>query len=658
LEPVQKADGLEDVLNAVGRALKNGRLEEAAALLGPVRSMGERETRLSNALAHGLIKEQKFDTAVLFAKRASMGDPSNVERLVSYGWALRKAGRQKGAIRVLDRAANLSPGRVDIKKTQAAWLLQSERLEEAASVAAQIVALEPDDTGHVYFQANILRQLGQIDTAVALLRKAAESDRSTQDDWRRLQSFLLANGTRSEAAELAAEIAMRWPDSAEANGRASQLLLHAGRGKDAVQFARQAVALNPDDAAAHRRLSALLTGVQFNSEAFEHALIAANLEPGNAGSRIFLARQYRRMGRLSDALAELSVALMIDPSSRKGLLDFIELLKLRGQQSNGELVRRRALELYPDDPAFLTEEVAYEDPTIVSMAQNDAVFESPAVTARLHTRRASRKAPATPIDKAAAAIATHGRVIWALLLREVQTRYGKTQLGFVWAFLEPLMHIGMLGVSMAMFRGTKAPLGHYYIVFHFSAIMPYLVFIHATSHLSNSAKQVALLQLPMVQLNDLFIAKGILELVIGIVVSVGLLTGFYFTGYEYMPVNPLGMLLAMTSVWLLGCGIGMINCMLSTKFEAWIMIWQSFSRAFYFISGIFYLPGQLPPSYLKYLIWNPLLHAIDWNRSAFYPDYHWALLSKGYLVGCAVASIFVGLTLERMLRKSALVYQK
>jgi capsular polysaccharide transport system permease protein len=211
---------------------------------------------------------------------------------------------------------------------------------------------------------------------------------------------------------------------------------------------------------------------------------------------------------------------------------------------------------------------------------------------------------------------------------------------------------------MAMFRGVKAPLGHHFIVFHFSAIMVYLTFIHTTAHLQASAKQIALLQLPMVQLNDIFIAKAIMELVIGIVASVGLLIGFYFAGYQYMPVDPLGMLLALTSAWLLGCGIGMINCMISTKFEAWNMLWLMLSRSLYFISGVFYLPGFLPPTYLHYLIWNPLLHAIDWNRSAFYPDYHWLLLSKGYLVLCAFASIFVGLALERMLRKSALVYQQ
>lgn len=74
LEAEQTANGLEDALNSVARALKIGHLEEAAARLGLVHSLGERETRLNNVLAKKLFKEQKFDTAVLFAERAWLGD--------------------------------------------------------------------------------------------------------------------------------------------------------------------------------------------------------------------------------------------------------------------------------------------------------------------------------------------------------------------------------------------------------------------------------------------------------------------------------------------------------------------------------------------------------------------------------------------------------
>jgi ABC-2 type transport system permease protein/capsular polysaccharide transport system permease protein len=45
------------------------------------------------------------------------------------------------------------------------------------------------------------------------------------------------------------------------------------------------------------------------------------------------------------------------------------------------------------------------------------------------------------------------RVIWALLMREVLTRYGRHNIGFLWLFVEPMMFT--LGVT-ALWTATKS----------------------------------------------------------------------------------------------------------------------------------------------------------------------------------------------------------
>lgn len=649
--------GLEVALNAVGRALKAGQLDEAADKLSPISSRGEREGRLNQALAGKFLQAERFEDAIPFAQHAWLCEPENTDRAKLFAWALAKAGLLDASVKVLRWTVARAPDRIELKKDLLTRLMQAAQFDEAGSIAAEISQAEPDNPDHIFVQANILRQAERYNDAVALLRAWIESDKATENDWQRLLSYLLSHGTPAEAAELAAQMANRWPHSVEAHKRAYNLLARAGKSKDAVQFARVAVEMNPSDASAHRALSALLTDIRYFSEAFQHALHAANIEPGNASYRIFLAHHYRRMGQLSDALAELSVALMIDPNNRKALIDFIELLKMRGQWAQVALAQRRGQELHPDDPAFFERGEADEETQITNSAPQSIDDSHDFFRAKSEARIRRTEAKSTLFDRSLRAIATHVRVTWALMLREVQTRYGKTELGFAWAFLEPVIHLGMLGVSMAMFRGNRAPLGHYYIVFHFTAIIPYLTFVHAAGHLSLTRRQVALLQMPMVHLNDIFFAKGILEFLVSMVVAVGLLAGFCLAGYQYMPVDPLEMLNAWFWVWLLGCGIGMINCMICTKFEAWDMVWHNIARALYFISGLFYLPEYLPQEYLQYLIWNPLLHGIDWSRSAFYNNYHPYLLSKGYLVSCAIVSVLIGLALERIMRKEALVYQ-
>lgn len=649
--------GLEVALNAVGRALKAGRLDEAADKLGSIRSRGEREGRLNQTLAGRFLQAERFEDAIPFAQHAWLCEPENIDRAKLFAWALAKAGLLEACAKVLRWTIARAPDRIDLKRELLSRLVQSSQFDEATMVAAEISQAEPDNPDRLFGMANVLRQAGRNEEATSALRNWLKSESVTETDGLRLLSYLITHATLGEAAEVAAEIAERWPHSAEAHKRAYTLLGRSGKSKDAVKFARAAVELNSNDAGAHRALSALLVELKYFSEAFQHAHHATKIEPNNVAYRIFLANHYRRFNRLGDALAELSFALMIDPQNRKALADFVDLLKIRGQWPQAELVRRRGHELYPDDPVFaksieFAEATSPEDNEVASLNDGHDL-----INLRLRSKR-RRDRLDRPVDRVVSAATTQVRVIWALLLREVHTRYGKTQLGFLWAFLEPLLHLTLLGISMAMFRGVRAPLGHHFIIFHFSAIIPYLTMIHTGSHVGAARKQMVVLQLPMVQLNDIFLARAILELLIGIVVSVVLLFGFYLAGYDWMPFDPLGMLVALFWTWLLGLGLGMINAMIGTQFEAWDMVWHTICRTLYFISGVFYLPTMLPHMYLQYLIWNPMLHAIDWNRSMFYNDYHPVLTSPNYVIGWAVATIFLGLTLERALRRSALVYQQ
>jgi len=96
--------------------------------------------------------------------------------------------------------------------------------------------------------------------------------------------------------------------------------------------------------------------------------------------------------------------------------------------------------------------------------------------------------------------------------------------------------------------------------------------------------------------------------------------------------------------------------MIALKFEPWDMLWSNLCRILYFISGVFYIMDALPEMYLKYLTWNPLLHALTWNKVSFYHNYDPFILSRSYVVGWAVVSLLTGLLLERLLRRESMVY--
>src|SRR3954454_11320864 len=135
----------------------------------------------------------------------------------------------------------------------------------------------------------------------------------------------------------------------------------------------------------------------------------------------------------------------------------------------------------------------------------------------------------------------------------------------------------------------------------------------------------ALLQLPLVGTFDVLMARGLLELLTDTLVAVILLAGFGAIGLPALPSDLLSAAAALSVVWLLGCGAGFLNAVITAFFKSWDKIWAQLTRILYFCSGIFYVPGMMPDWIREILAWNPLLHAVDWFRSSFFQEYepHW-----------------------------------
>ena len=160
-----------------------------------------------------------------------------------------------------------------------------------------------------------------------------------------------------------------------------------------------------------------------------------------------------------------------------------------------------------------------------------------------------------------------------------------------------------------------------------------------------------LLQLPPVSTFDMIMARGLVEVVTDVVVAIILLAGFFAVGRGLLPHDLPALSASVVAVALLGCGIGFINAVINAFFKSWDKIWVQLTRALYFCSGIFYVPGMMPDWIRDILAWNPVLHAVGWFRSSFFPEYepHW--LDRSYLAIVAAVSVAAGLCLERGLRR-------
>src|SRR5437879_4888474 len=107
-------------------------------------------------------------------------------------------------------------------------------------------------------------------------------------------------------------------------------------------------------------------------------------------------------------------------------------------------------------------------------------------------------------------LAIQTRVIGALVMREIITRYGRHNIGFMWVFVEPMMFTtGVLGVwSLVHTHASKLPLVPF-VVTGYSTV---LLWRNTINRCGNAIEpNRALLHHRNVRVVDLFIARLLLE---------------------------------------------------------------------------------------------------------------------------------------------------
>ena len=92
----------------------------------------------------------------------------------------------------------------------------------------------------------------------------------------------------------------------------------------------------------------------------------------------------------------------------------------------------------------------------------------------------------------------------------------------------------------------------------------------------------------------------------------------------------------------------MIICVGQLRFPELAKVVPLVTRPLFFISGLFFSLNDIPSQHHQYLLWNPILHAIELIRNACYPGYNADSLSMGYLAFIALVMVFFGLAMYRL----------
>ena len=237
----------------------------------------------------------------------------------------------------------------------------------------------------------------------------------------------------------------------------------------------------------------------------------------------------------------------------------------------------------------------------------------------------------------------HLRIVSALLIREMATRFGSKPGGYIWAFMEPAGYVMMMTVVFGAITHTPA-LGDSFPLFFASGYIGFY-FYHATLGYVGSALNgnKALLNYPTVAPIDTVVARFILQMFTNGFVAVAVFAIIINFELRSPPnFNWAPLLQAATLAGLLALGVGMSNTVLFLKFPFYESVYGIISRPLMLISGVFFIPDNLPHPYRDLVLINPVVHVITLFRTGFYPEYRATSLDLGYLYAFVLASLFSG----------------
>lgn len=248
------------------------------------------------------------------------------------------------------------------------------------------------------------------------------------------------------------------------------------------------------------------------------------------------------------------------------------------------------------------------------------------------------------------AFAASWRVIWAVMLRDIRTRFFNHGLGYLLAISWPLAHILIL-LAFYTFLGRYSPYGDSIELFFGAALLPFMAWNYMSRFIMLSlVMNRQLLAFPAVKILDILFGRALLELLASCCMAALLVTIALAVGIDPMPADILQAALAMGAALLLGLGCGMLSAIIAMVMHGWVTIYTLIVICCYIFSGILFVPGALPSQFADILAWVPTLHLVEWMRGAYFEGYPDTLLDRGYVFGWAVATIFLGLVLERMIR--------
>lgn len=242
----------------------------------------------------------------------------------------------------------------------------------------------------------------------------------------------------------------------------------------------------------------------------------------------------------------------------------------------------------------------------------------------------------------------------ALFLREIKTRFGKYRLGYLWAILEPTAHLLVL-LAIFGYIKNRTMLDISFPVFLLNGLIPYFIFSHiATRSIGAIEANQGLFNYRPVKPIDTIIARTLLETLIYVGVYIILMAIVGLLGENFAFNHIITLVFTWVLLVAFSFGVGLVFMVLGNTFPETEKFLPIIIKPLYFVSCVMFPLHSIPKNYWPYLLWNPIVHAIELSRESVVASYTSGDVSLAYLALCALFALFIGLLMYRISEEAML----
>lgn len=247
------------------------------------------------------------------------------------------------------------------------------------------------------------------------------------------------------------------------------------------------------------------------------------------------------------------------------------------------------------------------------------------------------------------------RVIGALMIREVTTRFGRENIGFLWIMVEPLLFAMLVGIMWNFMKGASEH-GISVMTFTVSGYIPLVLFRHAVSRAVGLFKaNGALMYHRQIKILDFVLVRFLIEFIGHLMAYFFIALVLHALGIFPVPHDLGFMLLGWLYYSLFTLALCFILAPLSEVSDVLEKLLPVTTYIMIPFSGAFTMMSWMTPAVQDFLWYSPFIHPMEMMRYGIFGNAVLPHFDYAYTPAVSMVCLAFGLFLCRRIRKKLVV---